>query len=274
MPKKYYAVRKGGQTGIFTNWSDCKKNVDGYKGAVFKSFLTKEEAVAFLQADRSNTETESKNVDKKKSYTLKSGELCIGNCVENCGSANAIHKQLCSENHETSTCNADNKKEDLYHESEDQIYEQIKDDDVMIAYIDGSYDHKTRSFAYAGVCFTKAGKTSFAQKSDDPSVSSMRNVAGEVNAAMHVMSLALSQKIKDLHIYYDYAGIELWADGSWKTNNHLTQSYKKYVESIKKDLTLHFHKVKSHTNIKFNEEADKLAKKVLNLKGSLSIGGG
>ena len=41
---KYYAVRKGHQTGIFNDWPTCQKAVKGYSGAEFKSFKTKKEA--------------------------------------------------------------------------------------------------------------------------------------------------------------------------------------------------------------------------------------
>ncbi|MGK7931868.1 MAG: viroplasmin family protein [Microcystaceae cyanobacterium] len=42
--KKYYVVWEGRKTGIFTNWDDCKKQVDGFKGARYKSFKTRGEA--------------------------------------------------------------------------------------------------------------------------------------------------------------------------------------------------------------------------------------
>lgn len=45
---KYYAVRTGRKTGIFTSWDECKKQVSGYSGAEYKSFATKKEAEAFL----------------------------------------------------------------------------------------------------------------------------------------------------------------------------------------------------------------------------------
>ena len=45
---KFYAVQKGRNTGIFTSWDECKANVNGYKGAIFKSFQTRQEAEAFL----------------------------------------------------------------------------------------------------------------------------------------------------------------------------------------------------------------------------------
>lgn len=47
-PKKYYVVWKGRETGIFTSWEDCKKQVEGFKDARYKSFKTRQEAEAAL----------------------------------------------------------------------------------------------------------------------------------------------------------------------------------------------------------------------------------
>ncbi|MDR1809064.1 MAG: viroplasmin family protein, partial [Prevotella sp.] len=44
--KKYYVVWKGVNPGIYDNWNDAKLQVNGYEGAVYKSFPTREEAVA------------------------------------------------------------------------------------------------------------------------------------------------------------------------------------------------------------------------------------
>ncbi len=46
--QKYYAVRAGRETGIFTSWDQCKEQVMGFPGAVFKSFAAREEAQAWL----------------------------------------------------------------------------------------------------------------------------------------------------------------------------------------------------------------------------------
>lgn len=48
---KIYAVRNGKKTGLFYNWEDCKAAVHGYPGAVYKSFLTEEEAGAYLNGE-------------------------------------------------------------------------------------------------------------------------------------------------------------------------------------------------------------------------------
>ena len=47
--KNYYAVRIGKTPGIYTNWEDCKAQVTGYKGAVFKGFEEKKDAEDFMK---------------------------------------------------------------------------------------------------------------------------------------------------------------------------------------------------------------------------------
>lgn len=45
---KFYAVKDGRIPGVYKNWDDCKKQVDGYKGAKYKSFPNEEEAKNYL----------------------------------------------------------------------------------------------------------------------------------------------------------------------------------------------------------------------------------
>ena len=46
---KYYAVKKGRKTGIFTDWTSCKEAVDAFPGAEYKSFKTEAEALLYLE---------------------------------------------------------------------------------------------------------------------------------------------------------------------------------------------------------------------------------
>ena len=46
--KKYYAVRVGRKPGIYNTWAECQKETKGVSGAAFKSFATREEAMAFV----------------------------------------------------------------------------------------------------------------------------------------------------------------------------------------------------------------------------------
>ncbi len=46
---KFYAVKNGRVPGIYLSWALCEAQVKGFPGALFKSFSTEEEALAYLQ---------------------------------------------------------------------------------------------------------------------------------------------------------------------------------------------------------------------------------
>jgi ribonuclease HI len=74
--QKLYAVVKGCTPGIYTTWDEAKTQVDGYPGAVYKSFKTEEEAkkwmariylnVPFEEKDRVKSLGAKWDVEKKK----------------------------------------------------------------------------------------------------------------------------------------------------------------------------------------------------------------
>ena len=52
MSEKYYAVKIGRKAGIYKTWDDCKVQVNGYPGAVYKSFYSEEAANEFMGAKK------------------------------------------------------------------------------------------------------------------------------------------------------------------------------------------------------------------------------
>ncbi len=48
--QKYYVVWKGVNPGIYTSWTECQLQINNYKGALYKSFSTREEAEAALSS--------------------------------------------------------------------------------------------------------------------------------------------------------------------------------------------------------------------------------
>ncbi len=46
--KKVYAVKRGRTTGLFTSWDECRAQVDGFPGAIYKGFASPQEAQAWL----------------------------------------------------------------------------------------------------------------------------------------------------------------------------------------------------------------------------------
>lgn len=48
MAKKYYAVKNGYHIGIFETWEECQKEVTGFSGAEFKSFVSRRDAEEYM----------------------------------------------------------------------------------------------------------------------------------------------------------------------------------------------------------------------------------
>jgi ribonuclease HI len=46
---KFYVVWKGLNPGVYDNWEDCKKQVEGQEGAKYKSFASRQEAIDALE---------------------------------------------------------------------------------------------------------------------------------------------------------------------------------------------------------------------------------
>ncbi|RDY29464.1 RNase H [Romboutsia weinsteinii] len=134
------------------------------------------------------------------------------------------------------------------------------------AYVDGSYEHSIREYGSGVVILkNKVVEKTYSIKGKDEKLVGMRNVAGEIEASKIAMNYCLENKIENLILYFDYEGIEKWCMGIWKTNKEGTTAYKQFYDSIKNKLNVKFVKVKAHSGDKYNEEADKLAKKAIGI---------
>ena len=138
-------------------------------------------------------------------------------------------------------------------------------ENAAIAYVDGSYNQKLKVYG-AGVVYISEGDEIELMKSFDDDYHIHRNVAGEVKASELAISKAIKDKKKQIVIYHDYQGIASWATGDWKTNNALTKSYKKFIDDAKKIIEIDFVKVKGHSNDKYNDRADGLAKQACGIE--------
>lgn len=50
MAKKYYTVWNGVNPGVYDSWTDCQLQIKNFKGALYKSFTTREEAEEALNS--------------------------------------------------------------------------------------------------------------------------------------------------------------------------------------------------------------------------------
>lgn len=79
MAKKFYVVWEGKKRGIFISWNACKKSIDGYPGAKYKSF--KDENLANEALKRSYEEY--KGVSAKKKELTSEEKKTFGKPISN-----------------------------------------------------------------------------------------------------------------------------------------------------------------------------------------------
>ena len=131
------------------------------------------------------------------------------------------------------------------------------DETAVSAYVDGSFLNNV--IGYGSVILQDGQIIHEISGKMDTRYEGHHQIGGELKAVLETVLWCNNNNIRDLHIYYDYKGIEMWARGKWKAKNELTQKYQAFM--IKQSITFHFHKVAAHTGNRWNEHADMLAKK-------------
>ena len=84
--------------------------------------------------------------------------------------------------------------------------------------------------------------------------------------ALQVVFLALKLGIKEVNLYFDYAGIEQYAAGNWKAKTQLAKYYCNTLDLLSDDIKINFIQIAGHTGIEGNEIADYLAKEAVGAK--------
>lgn len=200
--KKYYAVRKGTNTGIFESWAECQDAVKGFSKPEYKSFSTLAEAESFIHEETQETKSEQEP--------------------------------------------------------------QNQPPGLLVAYVDGSYDDSLRTYSFGCILLTPDGNMiKKCGNGNNPDSLAIRNVAGEMLGAMYAVRWAMVNGYTQIDIRYDYAGIEKWVTGEWKAKNELTKKYAASMNKWSASISISFKKIAAHTNNKYNEEADLLAKAAL-----------
>ena len=90
MAKKFYAVKRGRKTGLYTVWAECAAQVKGFQGAVYKGFMTEEEARAWLGGADARTEKPRAAAAEMAEPSAPDADYIIhtdGSCLRNPGGA-------------------------------------------------------------------------------------------------------------------------------------------------------------------------------------------
>ena len=137
-------------------------------------------------------------------------------------------------------------------------------ENMVIAYVDGSFEKSIGRYAYGCVLLTPDGQEIRESGSgSDPAGVAIRNVAGEMLGAMNAVKWAQENGYPAVEIRYDYEGVEKWVTGVWRAKTPLTSKYAVHMQEAGKKIQISFCKVAAHTGNHYNEEADQLAKSAL-----------
>ena len=131
----------------------------------------------------------------------------------------------------------------------------------LLAYVDGSYEDSLKKYAFGCVFLLPDGRV-FTQYGNGDNEQSLRhrNVTGEMLGAMYAVMTTIKNGFRGVELRYDYEGIEKWVTGEWKSKTELTQKYAAAMREWSQSIEIKFTKVAAHTNVKFNDLADKTAK--------------
>ncbi|GFP74925.1 ribonuclease H1 domain-containing protein [Clostridium fungisolvens] len=139
--------------------------------------------------------------------------------------------------------------------------------DCLHAYVDGSYNVSTEEYAY-GVVAVRNDVVQYIGSGVGKSNSekNIRQIAGELEAAVKATEYALLSGEKKLVIFHDYAGICYHATGFWERKDESSKKYyEKMNELMNKGIEVIFVKVDSHTGDFFNELVDEKCKEQLGI---------
>lgn len=148
--------------------------------------------------------------------------------------------------------------------SNDKVDRQPITPDALVAYVDGSFSKRTKTYSY-GVVLLQNNTViqELSNAASEPKYAESFQIAGECFGALNAIKWAIVNDYKKIIIHYDYLGIEMWATGQWKANKTVSKDYVKFFHSYSNQIDVSFVKVKAHTGVTFNERADELAKLAL-----------
>lgn len=154
----------------------------------------------------------------------------------------------------------------------DEIESKVKSDlenGYTVIFTDGSYSDELKKYSFGVYIQTiennELKEYEFFDSYNNEKYLNTRNVAGEIFGVIKALEWAISNNKNKVKFYYDYEGIEKWAIGKWETKSDIASLYFDIFNKNKLFFdAIEFQKVKSHSNIKFNDKADRLAKLALN----------
>ena len=229
---------------------------------------------------------------KKKFYAVKKGvKPGIYESWEECkknieGISNALYKgftrleeanSYLEEDRQKVITIKDNSKENDNREKlvSEKIAEYL-DEGRVVAFTDGGFDSDSKIAGY-GVYILQPNDLKAVEISEvvlTKKFENSNNITPEVMAVKNAFDWAVSNNYDKIAIFHDYSGIGKWGRKEWKAKSGIAKWFVEKVDSIYTDiLDIKYIWVPGHSNITYNEEADRLATEAINknLKPSFTM---
>jgi len=183
---------------------------------------------------------------KKNAYTLVSSE------ITDIGLKNLVNDMWVEFNNSGYFIDTNNDSAGLFDKSDDSVH----------VYVDGSYYNNGYGYGFAVI----ENKELIFQEGATVPLQIFReqnNVGGELYGVLRALEWCKSNNKNRVVIYHDYNGISKFALGEWKARTDPTIYYAQQFPKLTIKPT--FVKVAAHTNNKWNDLVDGLAKKGVSL---------
>ena len=209
---KYYAVKRGRQTGIYDNWESTKRQVWGFQKASYKKFNDLESARKFLGDDKATVIKDTRT--EVVSYN-KADEL-----IE------PIHYDL-----------PERDKPKTTHRLE--------------AVISGSGDKKTGYYTFGSVVIENGHMVQrMTHGGNIEKYGQNYNITGEILGTIKTIEYAIEKGYKEICVYYSLEGIDRWATGIWNARLPITKLYRRKIKEYQKKITLDFRSIDRYPDLK------------------------
>ncbi|XP_064547728.1 ribonuclease H1 [Drosophila montana] len=289
----YYAVAHGRQVGIYDSWAQCQQQVNGFKGAIYKKFNTRQEAEQFInppmyqvaangvpRQEHQQNRHEAKPKDFWPEDVVEQQEVTDEDLARVMEEVEGLPTQSGSRKRKAQTNSSGNYKIPRHMSNADEpvalkkfgAFEfTMNAEGYVIVYTDGSCLGNGRKDACAGfgVYFGDNHQLNAAK----PVLGRVTNNVGEIQAAIYAIKTALDLGITKLSINTDSQflinSITKWVPG-WKKRGWRLPSmepvknvvdFKELDELLQKnEVQVNWNYVEAHKGIKGNEMADKLAR--------------
>lgn len=260
MAKKIYAIQKGKVPGIYETWEDAQKQINGFSGAIYKSFKDTE---IDLAKEYVNGGIVKSSKDKEKYYVVLKGhkEGVFDNWDEARQSIenypNASYKSFKSKEMAELAF-----KEDNLNIMSKLIEENIINNYDYAIFSDGGTTHQTGISAYAYLVLKVNGKKVDVIQSEAIASLNGTNNSMEFSGLNESIKFLLREEVKDKKIVF-------YLDSKFTIESVLGKFKQSTLKDLSVDLYNNYDKLKinnklelihinSHIGIKYNEAVDKM----------------